>query len=137
MYSGSGDTSILVQHAKSVEHTKNMEENDSPTVKQEALEEDLGRLIEKSCKQERRRTVKGSHSLDVKLAVLGVKRTRPEVTDEGEARPKSSVYREAGREDQCLGLVAEAFADELDLLRQDEHFRGSDRDVAAMADMMR
>lgn len=114
-----------------------MEENDSPTVKQETLEDDLGRLTEKSCKQERQLAAKGSHSLDLKRAVLGVKRTRPEVRDGGEARPKSSVNRAAGREDQCLGLVAEAFADELDLLRQDEHFRGSDRDVAAMADMMR
>lgn len=41
------------------------------------------------------------------------------------------------REDECLGIVAESFAEELDLLRKDEHFRGSVRDVAAMADMMR
>lgn len=43
---------------------------------------------------------------------------------------------EAG-EDECLGVLAEAFADDLDDLRKDEHFRGSARDVAAMADMMR
>ena len=43
---------------------------------------------------------------------------------------------EAG-EDECLGVLAEAFADDLDDLRKDEHFRGSARDVAAMANMMR
>lgn len=43
---------------------------------------------------------------------------------------------EAG-EDECLGVLAEAFADDLDDLRKDEQFRGSARDVAAMADMMR
>ncbi|CAB1101504.1 unnamed protein product [Ectocarpus sp. CCAP 1310/34] len=41
------------------------------------------------------------------------------------------------QEDECLGLMAEAFADDLDLLRKDEHFGGSANDIAAMADMMR
>lgn len=41
------------------------------------------------------------------------------------------------QEDECLGLMAEAFADDLDLLRKDEHFGGSAKDIAAMADMMR
>lgn len=126
-----------IDELKSVECTKNMEENDSPTVKQGTLEDDLGRLAENPCKQERQLAEKGSHSLDLKRAVLGVKRSRPEVKDGGESQPKSSVYFAMDREDQCLGLVAEAFVDEIDLLRQDEHFRGSDRDVAAMADMMR
>lgn len=42
-----------------------------------------------------------------------------------------------GREDECLGLFAEAFADDLDLLRKDPTFTGSSKNVAAMADMMR
>ncbi|CAM9622737.1 unnamed protein product [Ectocarpus sp. 4 AP-2014] len=41
------------------------------------------------------------------------------------------------QEDECLGVMAEAFADDLDLLRKDEHFGGSANDIAAMADMMR
>ncbi|CBN77311.1 expressed unknown protein [Ectocarpus siliculosus] len=41
------------------------------------------------------------------------------------------------QEDECLGLMAEAFADDLDLLRKDDHFGGSANDIAAMADMMR
>ncbi|CAN0326989.1 unnamed protein product [Ectocarpus sp. 13 AM-2016] len=41
------------------------------------------------------------------------------------------------QEDECLGLMAEAFADDLDLLRKDEHFGGSANDITAMADMMR
>lgn len=42
-----------------------------------------------------------------------------------------------GRADECLGLMAEAFADDLDVLRQDSSFTGSSRNIAAMADMMR
>lgn len=45
--------------------------------------------------------------------------------------------RATAQEDECLGLMAEAFADDLDLLRKDEHFGGSAKDIAAMADMMR
>lgn len=44
---------------------------------------------------------------------------------------------EGGLEEKCLGLFAEAFADDLDLLRKEEHFRGSAKNIAAMADMMR
>lgn len=35
------------------------------------------------------------------------------------------------------GRLAEAFADELDLLREDEHFKGTPRDVAVISDMIR
>eukprot|EP00903_Cladosiphon_okamuranus_P015472 g14284.t1 len=40
-------------------------------------------------------------------------------------------------DDECLGLLAEAFADDLDLLRKDSTFTGSSKNIAAMADMMR
>lgn len=42
-----------------------------------------------------------------------------------------------GMSDDCLGVVAEVFADELDQLRKDEYFKGTARDVAIVADMMR
>lgn len=42
-----------------------------------------------------------------------------------------------GRDDECLGLLAEAFADDLDVLRKDSTFTGSSKNIAAMADMMR
>eukprot|EP00752_Nemacystus_decipiens_P004368 g3992.t1 len=44
---------------------------------------------------------------------------------------------EGGREDECLGVLTEAFADDLDLLRQESTFTGSSKNIAAMADMMR
>lgn len=34
-------------------------------------------------------------------------------------------------------MLAEAFADDLDLLRKDSTFTGSSKNIAAMADMMR
>ncbi|CAN0477784.1 unnamed protein product [Laminaria digitata] len=67
------------------------------------------------------------------------KRARQDSGHEQETAPptrNSEDVAEAG-EDECLGVLAEAFADDLDDLRKDEHFRGSARDVAAMADMMR
>lgn len=75
-----------------------------------------------------------------------VAQERPDVSrrarqDSGHEQEAASIGEagdtvEAG-EDECLGVLAEAFADELDDLRKDEHFRGSARDVDAMADMMR
>lgn len=50
---------------------------------------------------------------------------------------EGTTAEEEGEDDKCLGVIAEAFADDLDYLRKDEHFGGSARDVAAMADMMR
>lgn len=54
---------------------------------------------------------------------------------EQEENPKGNAVD--SKRDECLGFVAEAFAEELDMLRKDEHFGGSPRDIAAMADMMR
>lgn len=53
----------------------------------------------------------------------------------GESSDATGVGRR--REDECLGLLAEAFADDLDVLRKDSTFTGSSKNIAAMADMMR
>lgn len=42
-----------------------------------------------------------------------------------------------GRAEECFNLYAEAFADDLDLLRQGPTFTGSSKNIVAMADMMR
>lgn len=55
----------------------------------------------------------------------------------GGGEPNDAGTIRGGREDECLGLLAEAFADDLDLLRQESTFTGSSKNIAAMADMMR
>lgn len=70
----------------------------------------------------------------------GVKRPRKTSDHEragGEQEENPEGNAVDAKRDECLGFVAEAFAEELDLLRKDEHFGGSPRDLAAMADMMR
>ena len=108
------------------------------SVKRETLEERLELLVQNSCKQQQQRETTASRSLgESGAAALAMKRRREVVSRGREARPESQGYDGTDRENGCLGLMAEAFADELDLLRQDEYFGGSDRDVAVVADMMR
>lgn len=110
--------------------------------RQELLEDTLDRFVEEAHNNTnddggRRRSAKRSrpgaapsanNALDAAAADEGADGT----CARGEAGGES-----AGLEGQCLGLLAEAFADDLDLLRKDEHFGGSPKSIAAMADMMR
>lgn len=85
---------------------------------------------------------RASHSQQAQVAphlsgdkvLAGLKRAREEA---GICSAQEAQDEAAHREDESLALVAEAFVDELDVLRSDEHFGGSARDIEAMADMMR
>lgn len=116
---------------------------------QDLLEDKLDRMIE-----EANQSSIGSSESNRQARIVGTKRQRQgeqaktpagmlaaqqagDVDYDSEAAVEEGVPVEGGLEDKCLGVFAEAFADDLDLLRKDEHFRGSARNIAAMADMMR
>lgn len=63
--------------------------------------------------------------------------TADEVSSEVGGDAGEERQEEEGQADECLGVMAEAFADDLDLLRKDKNFRGSATNLAAMAAMMK
>lgn len=98
---------------------------------QDLLEDTLGRLVDEAHDS----TNNGSRRKRPRPGAPSAKAVVEEDDEEGAGDKGEGEV--AGLEGQCLGLLAEAFADDLDLLRKDQHFGGSPRSIAAMADMMR
>lgn len=96
---------------------------------QDLLEDTLGRLVDEAHSSNNN----GSRRKRPRPAAPSAQAVVEEDAEEG-ADDKAEGE---GLEGQCLGLLAEAFADDLDLLRKDQHFGGSPKSIAAMADMMR
>lgn len=105
---------------------------------QDSLKHKLDRLVEDAnnydCREEKQQATKKAKGSG--NAVFDVREQEEDVSSEA-GDSDDGGEEGVGRIDECLGLMAEAFADDLDVLRKDEHFRGSATNLAAMADMMR
>ncbi|CAM9277100.1 unnamed protein product [Scytosiphon promiscuus] len=108
---------------------------------QDSLKNNLDRLLDEASRagdvgaEERDTKAKGAQKSS--NAVFDVTAEWETSSEDGSDAGKTEAQKEEERADECLGLMAEAFADDLDLLRKDEHFKGSATNLAAMADMMR
>ncbi|CAM9483819.1 unnamed protein product [Discosporangium mesarthrocarpum] len=77
-------------------------------------------------------TVSGDTDLESTLADLVAM-----PTENNGSGPSNMRAGDTDLNDNCLGAVADMFADELNSIRGDEHFKGTPRDLAVMADIMR